>query len=439
MARGLIAIGLVLIGFLTQAGAAGAAVGDLIVVANPGNEGHADVASLRSAPSISGDGRLVSYFSNAPGTRSLFLRDLHRGMTSTVFAQPGREAAWATIAAGGRYLAFASGAPVLRRKAGVGGAGGVAEVFVYDRRRGSYTLVSRRSGPDGSPANGNSTVSSISSDGRRVAFGSGATNLALTRPVTIGGVFQRNLEAETTSVVSAEPGIQYWTASSFGPAISGDGRRIAYGFQYSQTPFDPNFSETEIARWVHRRQKQIMLTDPAWEQPRVVTRAAGPHGAIADDNCREPSVSATGRYLAFICDATNLVAGDRNGVEDVFARDVKTGKTTLVSGIRGRIGDAPSNQPSIAGDGRYVSFTTEADNLVAADPDDDPDVLVKDLKTGKLTVASRGLGGAPADGRSAVSAISANGRFVVFYSNASNLFPSGTTRGLAVVRLQLLP
>jgi hypothetical protein len=434
---------------LVAPAAAHASAGDLVLVANPGNPGHDEVAEASKAPAISADGRFVAYIPSLEGEDPLILRDLRRGTTTRVFAsseEPGArfgwEAEWASISASGRYIAFSSNDPALSEDDDRGRRGyGVADVFVYDRLRRGYTLASRRSGVDGVPGNSHSTVSSISYDGHRVAYETEADNLVSTRPETIGGVFERDLRTELNEVVSAEPGIEFWRPGSWGPALSGDGRRVAYVFQYSRTPYDPKHPPPSIARWLHRRNKQIMLTDPAWTRPRVISRAAGLRGQIADENCREPSVSATGRFVAFTCDANNLVAGDRNRAEDVFVRDVRNGRTMLVSrvGRGGRIGDGGSSQPSISGDGRYVAFTTEAANLVPGDRDEDFDVLVKDLRTGRLVLASRGLGGKPADGRSGVPAISADGRFLAFYSNAKNLMAAPPDPLFSVYRLQLLP
>lgn len=434
---------------LVVPGIAHASVGDLILVANPGNPGHDEVAEASKTPAISADGRFVAYIASLEDEDPLILRDLRRGTTTRVFAsgeESGAEfgwaAEWTTISASGRYVSFSSNDPALSEDDDRGRRGyGVADVFVYDRLWRDYTLVSRRSGVDGVPGNSHSTVSSISYDGHRVAYETDADNLVSTRPETIAGVFERDLRTELNEVVSAEPGVEFWRPGSWGPAISGDGQRVAYVFQYSRTPYDPQHPPHSIARWLHRRNKQIMLTDPGWRRPRVISRAAGLRGQIADENCREPSVSATGRFVAFTCDATNLVAGDRNRAEDVFVRDVRKGRTVLVSrvGRGGRIGNGGSSQPSISGNGRYVAFTTEAGNLVPGDRDDDFDVLVKDLKTGRLTLASSGIGGRPADGRSGVPAISADGRFLVFYSNASNLMTATPDPLFSVYRLQLLP
>lgn len=151
----------------------------------------------------------------------------------------------------------------------------------------------------------------------------------------------------------------------------------------------------------------------------VVSRAW--HGGPANGPSGTPAVSADGRFVAFAATAANLVPQDRNGHGDIFVRDTWTGLTSLVSGGDGAAYDAPA----ISADGRLVAYLTEASDLVPGDLNGLPDVVVTDRRTGRSTGVSTGgdreSSGAPS--------ISADGRFVVFRSAATNLVP-GDTNGV---------
>src|SRR6478735_366686 len=134
------------------------------------------------------------------------------------------------------------------------------------------------------------------------------------------------------------------------------------------------------------------------------------------------STSADGRYVAFASMATNLVPGDQDMVVDVFVKDLATGNVELVSQTAdGLKGNAISERPSISADGQRVAFDSAADNLSPDDTDGYPDVLVKDLRTGKLTVATSTADGTKAAGGGSAASLSADGSAVAFASKATNL------------------
>ena len=142
-----------------------------------------------------------------------------------------------------------------------------------------------------------------------------------------------------------------------------------------------------------------------------------------------PSISADGQFVAFASDADNLVAGDTNGLFDVFVRDRAAGTTVRVSlDSAGGEGNGFSDSPSISADGRFVAFRSDASNLVAGDTNGSYDVFVYDLATAlteRISVDSSGVEG---DSYSYVGGISADGQAVAFMSAASNLV-SGDTNG----------
>ncbi|MET8152692.1 TolB family protein [Actinoplanes sp. NPDC049668] len=142
------------------------------------------------------------------------------------------------------------------------------------------------------------------------------------------------------------------------------------------------------------------------------------------------SLSGDGQYAAFTSFASNLVNDDRNGKADVFVRNTSTGTTTLVSvGSSGEQGDAPSTDPSISADGRYVTFMSNATNLVPGDTNEAHDVFVRDLQAGTTTMVSVTGSGVGAGWRddSYYPSISGDGRYVAFETEA-RLTPTDTDR-----------
>jgi Tol biopolymer transport system component len=144
-----------------------------------------------------------------------------------------------------------------------------------------------------------------------------------------------------------------------------------------------------------------------------------------------PSISAFGRFVAFRSFASNLVPDDTNGVSDIFVHDRQTGVTTRVSvDSAGNESNGVSDAPSISGDGRYVAFQSDATNLVPGDTNRVANIFVHDRKTGLTTRVSRDSAGGQPNGPSVAPSISANGRFVAFGSSATNLVP-GDTNGVS--------
>jgi uncharacterized repeat protein (TIGR01451 family) len=141
------------------------------------------------------------------------------------------------------------------------------------------------------------------------------------------------------------------------------------------------------------------------------------HGLLSDD----------GRYVAFFSLPTNLVPNDTNNHMDVFVRDMKTKTTELASfGIDGQQANGDSYFPSFSSDGRYLAFTSEASNLVPGDNNLQVDVFLLDRKTRQMQLVSVGPKGTQGDAASSYPHVSANGRYISFQSNAANLVPGDT-------------
>jgi Tol biopolymer transport system component len=163
-------------------------------------------------------------------------------------------------------------------------------------------------------------------------------------------------------------------------------------------------------------------------------------GTQANNDSNGTSISDDGRYVAFSSLADNLVEGDTNGVQDVFVHDRMTGETTRVSvasdgtqanGACATIGCwCILNGLSISADGRYVAFHSDATNLVEGDTNGSTDIFVHDRVTGKTTLVSVSSDGTQGNGGSSIPSISGDGRYVAFLSDSTNLVEGVTNGGI---------
>ena len=172
---------------------------------------------------------------------------------------------------------------------------------------------------------------------------------------------------------------------------------------------------------------------PALAAPNTARMSVSSNGTQANGNSTFSAVSQSGRFVAFDSSATNLIGLDTNGTTDVFIRDRKKGKTRRVS-VRsnGTQGNGPSQIPDISSSGRFVTFISNASNLVPGDTNGTADIFVRDRKNNKTSRVSTRSNGGQANGPSSIPRISANGRFVVFESAASNLV-NGDNNGVTDV------
>jgi len=206
---------------------------------------------------------------------------------------------------------------------------------------------------------------------------------------------------------------------SFSPVLSADGRFVAFQSDASNlVPGDNGLSDV----FVHDR--------GTGETTRVSTT---PDGTEPDESSNVASISADGRFVAYFSRATNLVPGDTNAVFDSFVWDRTTGQTTRVSvASDGSQGNGFSTHPSLSADGRYAAFLSDASNLVPGDTNAKADVFVHDRVTGQTTRVSVASDGSQANGFSGGQALFADGRFVAFASDASNLVPGDTNAAFDV-------
>ena len=266
----------------------------------------------------------------------------------------------------------------------------------------------------GTESNGASNKSSVSASARFVAFESFASNLTIGDTNGFSDIFVRNTVTGETSISSISSGGVQGNGNSHSPSISASGRFIAFTSSASNlVPNDINLSDDIF---VHDRETGLTS--------RVSINTFGIEGGNHSD---WPSISADGNIIAFESIATNLVAGDNNGYSDVFVHDRQTGITVRASVTSsGAEGNQLSNAPSISGDGHIVSFPSYASNLVATDTNGTQDVFVHDLQSGITSIGSTSSTGGPSNGPSGRASISFDGTFLTFSSGASNLVATDT-------------
>lgn len=272
--------------------------------------------------------------------------------------------------------------------------------------------ISRLSTAGTEETNGASVNPSISADGRFVVFESDASNLAANDTNAVTDVFVVDTLNNTIERVSTGINGEQADGASTNPVISGNGRYIAFeSFASNLVDADSNLV---IDIFLHDR-----------ESGSTTRVSVNSNGVQASSHSFSPSISEDGRVIAFYSLASNLVTGDTNRAIDVFAHDTLTGSTERISvDANGNQANMDSWQPRISADGRYVAFSSHASNLVPGDTNGAQDVYLRDRQLASVALVSLSGSGLPGNGRSAYPAISGDGRFVVFESNATNLVPN---------------
>ena len=338
------------------------------------------------------------------------MHDRHRGKTTRVsVSSSGTQANGFSIiypggiSGDGRIVAFGSDATNLVD----GDTNRQADAFMHDRLTKKTRRVSVAS--NGTQGNSGSGSPVVSADGRVVAFPSTASNLVRGDTNDVEDAFVHDLATHQTTRVSRASNGQQGNGPSYAPDMSGDGRFVAFASDADNlVPGDTN-DATDI--FVHDR-----ITK---DTSRVSVASDGTQG---NGRIFGRAISADGRFVAFASDADNLVPGDTNGAMDIFVHDRTTHDTFLVSVTSSGVqANGASEKPTLSADGRFVAFLSLADNLVKGDTNGMHDIFVHDRVTQRTTRVSVASSGTQANYRSDYSAISADGRFVAFESLADNL------------------
>ena len=307
------------------------------------------------------------------------------------------------ISGDGRFVAFGSAATNL-----IPGGNLPFNIFVQDRQTGSTEIVSVSS--SGRQGEGFSSAPDINADGRFVAFDSDAENLARGDRNSITDVFRHDRETGETVLVSVSSDGQQGDASSHAPAISADGNWIVFHANSSLAPEDTNENTDVYLRNVQAGTTALM--------------SIGFDGSAGNGSSFIQEISSDGRFVVFVSSATNMIPNDPDGGEEnVYVRDLMTGTTELVSvGSDGTVADVGFfDVPSISADGRYVAFSTPT-SLVPADTRQfSLDIYLRDRQAGTTELISVNTDEVPGNGRSEGPSTSADGRFVAFQSDSSNI------------------
>lgn len=324
-------------------------------------------------------------------------------------------AEWVTspqISADGETIAFVSRASNL-----VGDdTNAAADLFVHRLADGATSRANVSS--DEREADWDAPVGDLSGDGRYVSFYSHAESLVAGSGCV--GVYLRDQMMGTTSLESQtwegspDTGCDYWGHGE--ATISADGSALAF-----------SFGGGELIEDLDGDAIQIYVRDRSGGASELVS--VNQDGDAASAPSMDPKMSADGVQVAFRSQATNLYDGDDNGATDVFVRDRLSGVTDLVSqSSDGVPADARSTSLAMSADGRFVVFVSEATNLVDGDDNGVADVFVRDRQAGTTARISAPVTGGDADGASVAAVISGNGRVIAFSSAATNLM-SGDDNG----------
>ena len=366
-----------------------------------------------------------------------------------------------SISADGRYTAFASFSSNLVK--GFNVYNNANDIYLHDSIDNFNMLISAAALP-WEQADGNSSDPVISADGRYVVFATGATNLDPENNCRDGNIFLYGLGSELECVSISTNGRE-GNKKSDQPDISADGSYIVFrsaadnlvpgdtnnhtdifihklvgqqtvrvslgqsGYEYNSDSYQPSISADGLY--------VVFVNDGYDNNPRIIfrdwkngkTELISVNSADISGNgwSNNPSISGNASFVVFDSSSTNLVADDTNNAVDVFIRDRETNTTERISVNSLSVqGNDNSFHGSVSADGRYVVFTSYADNLVADDTNGKTDIFVRDRFRGLTKRISVNSAGEQGNDFSGTPSISDDGKHVVFTSYATNLVPGDT-------------
>jgi WD40 repeat protein len=370
-------------------------------------------------------GRFVAFRSSATnldsercknGVNHIFLSDRNTGTIRCVSLNSnGREgdqdSLAPSISADGQFIAFESTATNL---AGNKCDNGFNQIYVRDRAMGTTRCVSVNS--NGQEGNGHSHASSISADGTLIAFDSAATNLAGNKCDNgFNHVFVHDVTTGTTTCVSLRSNGDEGNGDSFDPSIASDGRVVVF-----------QSAATNLATRCSNGNSHIFMHDLVTGETTCVS--VNNEGQQSNGNSTLARVSGNGRFVVFQSDPTNVTTRCSNGFTHIFVRDTVEERTTCASiDNGGNQGNNDSAQPSISSDGRFVAFSSAANNLTGKRcMAGIVQVFVRDRADEKTSCVSVGRKNVEGNAQSINPAISGSGALVAFESDANNLVKKDT-------------
>jgi Tol biopolymer transport system component len=303
--------------------------------------------------------------------------------------------------------------------AGIAGSSGKhRQIFWRDRNAGITKLIS--AAQDGSEGNADSYAPAISGDGKSVAFESYSSNLVEKDENALRDVFLWNANTHTVERISLGTDGREVKDESYEPSISGDGNLVAFTSTSGNfTAIDKGTSTNNVFLRDVQSKKTIMISIES--------------GSKKGGGGSKPSISYDGKRIAFYSHSDLLVSSDRNGLWDIFLWDKDSANLRRISltadGKERNQGSESANRivaPAISGNGRFIAYATTADNMVAGDQQAFQDVFVYDIRSGNTVIASANGEGKSGNADSPVEqgekiAVSFDGEWVAFSTNASNL------------------
>lgn len=320
---------------------------------------------------------------------------------ANTFMQP-----YPDISHNGRYVTFSSSA----RGLVAGDTDDKVDVFVRDRLIRATERVSVSS--QGTAGNNYSFKSRMSSDGNWVVFGSDASNFTTGDVNASDDVFLRDRSNSLTTLLAP---------LTYGKDISGDAAFVAFASD------DMDLLPGTVNTW-----SDVFVLERATGALSRVSVSSD--GIEANHRSLDPRLNADGRIVVFYSEANNLVPDDTNLITDLFVHDVATGTTERVNvASDGSQANGPTQaETAVSDDGTRIAFFSEATNLVSGDTNHSSDVFVRDLAAGTTSLVSVSDLGVQANSHSYNVAISGDGRFVAFNSEADNLVEGDDNRSLDV-------
>ena len=384
---------------------------------------------------VSGNGNFLVFQSSATnlvedvfGSLSVFRKNLNTGAIERVaFSLDDMPAGgqFSEITDDGRYVVFESSASNLV----TGDVNGAVDIFRTDMQTGTTEIVSASGNTAQSQGAKSSGGAHVDGSGRYVVFESASANLISGDSQTFIDIFRKDMvTGDLVRISTSLNGTSAANGESYGSNISSDGRYVVF-----------TSDATDLVVGDANGKTDIFLTDMQTGVTALVSKDA----ALVQANAVSftPDVSDDGTFVVFASNAGNLVAGDTNMSRDIFRKNVLTGELLRVS-VAGDAGQTQANDqsdsPRISDDGRFVLFQSRASNLVAGDTNVEADLFVKDLQTGNITRVSTSSSGAQANAGSGNGKISADGRYVTFESDASNLVAHDTNNNKDIFRKDLV-
>jgi hypothetical protein len=340
------------------------------------------------------------------------------GTSRVTVAYDGEEANDAShypvVSGDGQIVAFGSSAVNIVRR----DLNRVPDIFVRDLSTGENSRVSVAS--DGTQADGASHRAALSQDGRFVAFQSAARNLVSGDTNGVHDVFVHDRQTGSTSRVSVASDGTQGNAASQNPKLSADGRWVTF-----------STTATNLAPGAVGPKAKVLLHD---RETGVTTEVSvRPDGSSATEDSVLPTISADGRYVGFISNDRQIVPAPRFISFSAYVRDVQAGTTVRVNetplSSLGYAIPKPGTPLTVSPDGRFATLYTDS-AMVPEDTNRVTDAYRIELATGTMVRVSVGSDGVQADLASGLlitgAVMSADGRYVVFDSDARNLVPDDT-------------